>query len=353
MFKIENLELQVVEGKLPFLYSSSKEIKIEENQKIYNIEFKIDSYHEEPLFISVDETFAHLEKCTKGEANILKCEITKENLDIIANKENSYDVYFIHEKLGYHSFPFIQPIKIIYPNIEKEDIHFSIVKLMNNQTEPGSYITFETNVVNMKKEKFKTKSFTLIWNTTEYREMNCHFIKHDKSTPLYLSCEYGYKTDYIIEQIEGFNQSDLHYYYNFDFETQNFTETIFSADSLSSRIIYAYPEVLDFTNKDNLELYVFTELDNITLNQDEGYLECQSINLIKNCKVTKSHFKNKGDGYYLFYHRMKNDGEKNVADYEAFGVNVILEKKDDTSDSNEFITLSFYWLALLSFFIIL
>ena len=49
---------------------------------------------------------------------------------------------------------------------------------------------------------------------------------------------------------------------------------------------------------------------------------------------------------------MKIEGEKNVADYEAFGVNVILEKKDD-SDSNEFITLSFYWLVLLSFFIIL
>ena len=72
MFNIENLALHIIEGKLPFLYSSSQEIQItDNNQKIINLEFYIDSYNRENLFIYKDGTFVHLENCKKGESNKL------------------------------------------------------------------------------------------------------------------------------------------------------------------------------------------------------------------------------------------------------------------------------------------
>ena len=183
---ISRLEIEQVEGKLPFLYSSKKNIAITD-QKTIPLEFQIDTYNEEPLFISRDHTIVHLENCNKGESNLLKCEIPRDNLDIIANKENSYDVYYINEKIGYQYFPFVKSININYQN-NQEDIHFSLVKLANNKVETNSYITFETNVKNM--DKIKTTSFDLILQ--DEKKLECHFIKHDMSSPLLMSCYNGY-----------------------------------------------------------------------------------------------------------------------------------------------------------------
>jgi len=183
---VSHLEIEQVEDELPFLYSSKKNIAITD-QKTVPLEFKCDSYNEEPLFISKDNTFVHLENCHKEESNLLKCEIPRDNLDIIANKENSYDVYYLHEKTGYDYCSLVKAININYQN-NKEDIYFSLVKLANNKVETNSYITFETNVKNM--DKIKTTSFDLILQ--DEKKLECHFIKHDMSTPLLMSCYNGY-----------------------------------------------------------------------------------------------------------------------------------------------------------------
>ena len=346
VFNVQYLEFHQVEGKLPFLYSSKKDITIT-NQKTINLEFKIDSYNEEPLFISKDYTFVHLENCKKGQSNILKCELPRENLDIIANKENSYNVYYINENLGYDYFPFVKPINIKYQN-NKEDIHFKLVKLVNNKIEIGSYITFETNIINM--DKIKTTSFDL--NLPEKIVLDCHFIKHDKSTPLYMSCYYGYtRPNYTIEQIEGFNQNNLHHKYNFIFETQNFTETIYTIDSGSymNYIKNAYPESLDFTEKDSYKIYIDTELDNITLNENGEYLDCEKGYNFRKCTVPKSYFKEEKNKYYLFQHQV-NEGN-NTINYEAFGVKVIFEKENPVN-SGKIIKYSFGLFALICFLVL-
>ena len=349
-FDVEYFELHEVEGKLPFLYSSSREIQIKENQKVYNLEFKIDSYNEEPLFISVDKLFVHLEKCKKGEQNVLKCELLKDNLDIISKKENSYYVYFIAENFGYYYFPFVKPIKIIYPYTKKENIYFSLVNITNNQIEIGSYITFETNVTSMNMEKIKTADFDL--SLDETKTPTCHFIKHNKTTPLYMSCEWGYTRDYTIEQIEGFNQNDLHFKYNFILGTQNFTETIHMIEPYNSGITYVYPETLNFIDKNSSEIFIKTDLDNITLNEEGNDLQCENGNNYRKCIVTKSHFKNEENGYYLFHHRNRVNEEKNFTNYEAFGLNVIFERDDEpkSSDDSEFRKISFSLLVLISVF---
>ena len=50
---------------MPFLYGSSQTFILEDNQKVIDIEFKIDSYNDEPLFIQKDHTFIPIENCRK------------------------------------------------------------------------------------------------------------------------------------------------------------------------------------------------------------------------------------------------------------------------------------------------
>ena len=61
MFNVNPLELKKKEGNVPFLYSTSKE-KIITDQKKIELEFKYDSYDEQPLFLVYNEmTISNLE----------------------------------------------------------------------------------------------------------------------------------------------------------------------------------------------------------------------------------------------------------------------------------------------------
>lgn len=87
-----------------------------------------------------------------------------------------------------------------------------------------------------------------------------------------------------------------------------------------------FPEILNFEKTDSLELFIETineakYLDKVRLNKDGQDLECRKGEDIKYCTVKKDHFKGKG-GYYTIYH--KNSEGKYEANYETFGVNVVL-----------------------------
>ena len=172
----------------------------------------------------------------------------------------------------------------IFNNIES--YLSTTLKGLDNEIEIGSFVTFETSIKDMDIDKIKTRSFNL--NVKENSEFDCHFIKHDKYTPLYISCRYAYSS-FTIKEIEGFNQSDLHYKYNFILDTQKFTETIYGIEPHKTGINFAYPETLDFTNKDSLDIFIYTDLDNITLNEDEEELECKEGIHFKKCNVPKNH----------------------------------------------------------------
>ena len=317
-FNVEPLELMKKEGNVPFLYSTSQE-KIITDQKKIELEFKYDSYDEQPLFLVYNEmTVFNLENCQVGESKILKCEITKENLDIFANKENSFKLSFFKNEIGFNYLPFVRPINIIYPETKKEDIYFKIVKVVNNDIEDGSFVTFETNVTKL--DKIKTLPFEL--NLPQNWQTNCVFIKHDKSSPLYLSCQYQDKTNRDLEEIEGFNKTDLHHKYNFILGTQQLGVSIKSTGTENSGIGYVYPDTLDFTKKDAFELAIDSNIKNVRLYKEGEDLECKGGELYKICNVTKSYFKNKKSGYYIFYHKINEN--LIVSNYESFGINVIL-----------------------------
>ena len=93
---ISGCSLYKAEGKVPFLYSAPQETTITEGQKKINLQFKIGSYNSEQLVLHrLGVGMVKLENCN-ADNKILNCEVTKENLVIIASPENHFYLrYFI------------------------------------------------------------------------------------------------------------------------------------------------------------------------------------------------------------------------------------------------------------------
>ena len=100
-FNIESLKLIRIEGKLPFLYSKSQEFNATDDLDIIEMNFKVNSYNGETLFVIVGKTgILQLENC-KTEYDNLKCNITIiTNLDVFAKDENKLDVLYINDFIG-------------------------------------------------------------------------------------------------------------------------------------------------------------------------------------------------------------------------------------------------------------
>lgn len=151
------LKLKKVDGKLPFIYSNSQKLRIEESQSTIDVQFNTTSYNGEFLFLSSEEGYGvvELENCRK-EGKSLNCQITKKKLDVLAIDENSFKLQYSKEKNNYVELVFVISFKIIYPDVTKQDIYFNITQIMNSDLELNSYIAFETNVTNIDKSKLQS-----------------------------------------------------------------------------------------------------------------------------------------------------------------------------------------------------
>ena len=97
--------------------------------------------------------------------------------------------------------------------------------------------------------------------------------------------------------------------------------------------MWSYPEVLDFTIKDNITIEYWMGspscLNGIRLNKDAPDLECENIKGFKRCIVHKSHFKGKENGYYYTMYRNCLDLlDSTSIFYELPPTKVILMKVD-------------------------
>ena len=330
IFKIDPLKLLRVEGKLPFIYSNFQEKSITEEQKVIEVTFKVNAYNDEPLFISIHKNGVfQLQNCHK-DSNELKCEISREDLDIYAKAENDLSVSYLNEFEGSSDFTFVADIRVKYPNVEKKDIYFILSKIGNKEVDFGSLYSVETNITEI--DKIKTSYFEIKF--TEVQKTDCFLIKHDKLEPLYLSCYIGFEGNYSIAKILPFTLNDIHYKYNFKYGGQDIKETLHSTGPINYFIDGIYPRTLDFTSKNSLDFYAFTPMASLThnpiLNKDGGELQCKDIVIIKKCTITKDHFKNKKNGYYVIL--QKSNKNEFVANYESFGFNVILPEEPTPTD---------------------
>ena len=343
-FNIKSLTLKRIEGKLPFIYSKSQQINVTEKDTKIEMIFKLGAYNGEKLILDIDKfSTAVFEKCIT-DLNNLKCEISKKNFDFLATDINYVSIYYIHNSLGYLRFKHIGSSKINYPKINKENIFFKIVNITNKEVGFATFATFETNITEIDKIYTPMEEFQI-----NEESFSCFFIKHDKVGPLYLSCAIqNAPGEYVIEKIEGFTKNDSHYKYNFIFETQTMHETIHIVERISVYINNIFPETINFNSEDASQLLLFTagNINSIRLDKDGEDLVCNNIpyeiGSIKNCTISKEHFKNKESGYY--YIQYKNNANKYVTLYEYFGVNVILPS---SRNSGKILKHSFCLLALL------
>ena len=143
--------------------------------------------------------------------------------------------------------------------------------------------------------------------------------------------------------------------YNFRIQPAKINDKIEVIQYPYSRIFGYFPEVLDFTKEDSINIDFFMEYPNntngLTFNENEKDLICNNLNYSKRCTVSKKHFKNKKDDYYYLKHTSLNK-EKEIS-YEIGPIQVILEKKDNPPKSNTKKVLTIIFAVLLVFIVII
>jgi len=325
-FHFKDMQLRKLNGNIPFLYSASKTINVQESDEKINLEFKCDSYHNELLLMRTNEQeiiprIVALENCNVNGKN-LKCEVPKANLDVIANNNNQFVVLYVTDLLGETDFKYVSQIEINYPIVTKEEISFNLGEVVENPVYYNSFITFSTDAKNV--SKLRSASFYLRFSSD--LKIQCFFIKHDDNNPLYLSCYVPEEMNFTIGEIDGFTMSNKHYKYNLTLLPGRNDDQLSSISPEKTHIYKAYPDTLDFTNTDSIDIYIaiqnVDEIGNIRLNPDGEDLNCANIYNMKKCSIKKEHFAGKNSGYYYINHK---DSEGNYTkNCEAFGFKVIL-----------------------------
>ena len=234
-----------------FYIHLKKIINVEDNQDKINIEYKFESYNNEPLVLenTLNYGLVPLENCKKEEKS-LKCEIRREKLDIVSGNENKFLLRYYNDIIGSLFFKFVGYILINQYKLAKETIYLNIARPTYTNFKEEYYFSFPTNITKLPKIK------TLPFNTTIiYESTTCYLIKHTGLFPLFLICKlkkFGSFTD--IDYI-GFEKYDIHNKYNFILKSGSFYYNIYYYYKENDYILNVFPEILDFTKEDPLKIY--------------------------------------------------------------------------------------------------
>ena len=252
-------------------------------------------------------------------------------------KSETFYLCYVNEIEGFTVIRlYVGDINIINPSFPKEDIYLSIVNLLDNKSDRYYYFAYETNLTNF--TSIRTGYF-------EKDDIDCYFIKHDNSTPLYLLCRAldRASSKFIFDPFK-FNIDNIHYRYNFILASEKNKKEIFFSSLEKYIILYhIYPDVINFnlTNSANI-LFIgrgVNRMNNIKFNLKGNDLQCidlfgnENFYNIKKCEITKSHFKGLNSGYYIPYH--KNSFNEFNTNYETHGIYVIKPNNDDDGEDDD------------------
>ena len=205
----------------------------------------------------------------------------------------------MHDNIGNIEFDLVYGIYITQQPIEKIHIYVDITKLLENVTETGSIIAYETDIDRNDISKLITDKFIMEFDNGE---QYCYF-KKNSANNLLLLCMVSESGEIHLKQIKNEKYLDnIHYKYNFRIQPFENNEII-HIDQLGSSINCVYPEYLDFSLEDSLTIRYLAKsplnLKNLKINPDtDSYIECEDLTGMKKCIVSKSHFENKEIGYY-------------------------------------------------------
>ena len=328
----DDLYMVILERPIPFLYSKTQTINLEEGKNTYHLKFSAENYQNENLIIRREYVgFVILDKCSMEKKELI-CPIDKSELE---------ELYFDHVDFNiYYSYSFgpLIPIgtidKVIINNKPpKIDLKITIKKLLESHININDSIVYEvetdvTNVTNL-----VTGTFILDFKYNDRIIIKFCYFKKIEQTPMYLLCESKLSINLsmsLSEIKEIMPLNDIHEKYNFYIQPVKSDDIINIAGS-GSRLGLIIPKTLDFYT--NETIYIELSLSNVNytkgirfnLNASED-LDCEDLESIKRCLVPKSHFEKK-NGYHNIYHL--NYMNKYIRFYECSPIQVIFPDDDE------------------------
>ena len=347
-----------LEKSIPFFYSKSQTINLEEGKNTYNLKFNVENYHNEKIIIRRNQ-FAielFLDKCS-AENNILTCSFDKSELggNYFDRKERDGDMNF------YLYYPYINstgepliPISnidkvLIKKNTPKIDLKIRINTLLSKYIDDLNFYAYklETDVINI--SNLESDFFMLNFEHDSGPRIHQCYFKKSNNNPLYLLCyNEGKGNDTFLSEIkEEMVLNNIHDNYNFYIQPVNNTEKIY-VKGQGDRFTMLFPTILDFTANENFIIYFsyygyeVTKSVRLNLNAKED-LVCEKLESkiqfvnekesVLRCIVPKSHFDGKQNGYYNTYHL--NHMNDYIQFYEISPIKVILTKDDGKSDEGK------------------
>ena len=320
------------------IYSVPQTINVIDSQDTYELKFKIISYNQERLFLSMydiplnckrkkDELICSIKKTLLEGYSQLLLEYMEELVIMFSNKNGAFDDEIF----------LFSPITFNF-NVEKKDVYVRIQKLLTNYVESREMIAYETNVTNI--PTIMTSSFELTFVGKEEKNLKC-FFKNGENGPLLLLCRTEYKEILSLKEIKNdILKNDINAKYNFIIQPVNNNEKVnVTGDrNFEATIDSIYPNTLDFTSKKLYEIDIFISdpncLNGITFNEDEEDLKCENLINIKRCNISKDHFKGKKNG--LYHIKYYNQNFKNKA--KSFFTNPISVTLSKTEEKKNNIT---------------
>ena len=318
----EKLDLNIVD-----LYSDEQRIVVEDNKNEIELKFKINSYVNEKLILFKELTANFIDDC-RTEKKELKCLFPKSKLEeIMAVNEEQFLLYYIREDNTFNKIELVNNITIIYNFPNKKDVFISITNVLEKTAEHNTFIAYEAKVIDTEISNLATPigSFKMKFNGGEGR---CALRKYEKS-PLIMICQADDGVSSLGKIEKQIDLDNINIKYNFKIQPGGNDETINVSHGYSGSIVlFSYPELLDFTYKDNLKVVYQIEnpkgLFGIRFNTDGKDLICEDFTGIKICTVPKTHFYKKKSGYYFITHKNHLNGQSIC--YEAPPIKVIAPK---------------------------
>ena len=311
------------------LYSNIQTINVTKDIDIYNLKFQITSYNNERLYLSANNIIQL--DCKQNRLELL-CPINKSILERQTSQKTEVIIISLYKDGNMRFFDLIPSIEVNFDNYQKIDIYIGIKKLLTNYAGINSAIAYETNVTNIK--DIYSGSFEMSFNGVS-KNLYCNLVKGENN-PLLMICylDYGQIQEGILSLKEVENEiklTQISNVYNFIIQPVNNKESISYVDKIYCLIYNIYPNILNFKEKDSIEIELLMEnpnyLNGITFDENSEDLKCVDSGNLKKCIVPKEHFKDPKKRYYYIKYNGYNNNK--FISYENFPVEIILSEDED------------------------
>ena len=301
------------EYELPFLYSNTQTINLDDDKETYELRFKILSYDNEFLFLrgNNEEASLILDNCTTSRKDLI-CFIGRKYLEQNLHTLGYYymNYYIAKDNFHYDSFfDSVFSIMIDYREpIEKENIYLSITRILSNTSNYIGQIAFETNISSSLIPDLVTAEYFDCERATD-GFLHCSFRKNHPNNLLFL-CYYYTTSFYHFYNTKTLPFTNIHYKYNF-YIIPTGNSISFYTYYPNIRIRNTFPIYIDLSlnNSANLKFIIDSAIymNHLRLNLDSEDIKCESTFDVLDCELPLSHFKNKNSGYYYIYYPNNNN----------------------------------------------